>query len=145
MLAVAPLLGACAPGTEQAPILSIGSGTCFTTDDSSRTAYIVPCTEPHLYEVTGRIALDAGDYPGDAALTERAQQECPVRFTAYTGVEPAASSELVSLAFTPSATGWADNGDRTIVCVASPASGSPISSSAARQASATPAPTPSAS
>lgn len=138
-MAVAAILGAtvvlaaCASGGEKAPILSIGSGTCFTADESSRTAFIVPCTEPHLYEVTGRITLDEGDFPGDAALTERAQQECPIRFTAYTGTEPALSSDLVSLAFTPSATGWSDNGDRTIVCVASPASGSPVSTSAARQ------------
>jgi serine/threonine protein kinase len=93
----------------------------------------VPCGQQHLAEVFfADNAYWPQPYPGDSAITNKADAQCEKTFTAYVGVSDAASKYTLDDVF-PDATDWS-NGERELVCIAyQPASGplgaTPISGS----------------
>lgn len=76
---------------------------------------VVPCEEPHPYQVFALIDYtESDDYPGEAALASFAGEQCRGAFEDYVGRDYD-SSEFYFYALRPSETTWAE-GDREIVC-----------------------------
>jgi hypothetical protein len=86
----------------------------------------VSCAEPHRAEVVRVIVVPDGDFPGEAALARRAQDECARGLAAY--APRAAQDQRLSLLYLhPRQASWM-LGDRQITCLAvhadAPATGS---------------------
>jgi hypothetical protein len=110
------LLSSCGPGEGAVSALRVGQ--CLnqpgTTTDIEEVE-VVPCEDPHDFEVFALVELPDGAYPGDSALSDTAQPACTDRFAAYVGVEPA-ESVLATGFLIPSEDGW-EGGDRQVVCL----------------------------
>jgi len=77
---------------------------------------IVDCSQPHQGEIYALPQLPDGEFPGDEAVQQTAQEECGGQaFTDYVGV-PFQQSEFEVTFLLPSAVTWAD-GDREIACL----------------------------
>lgn len=110
------LAAACGP--QEGALTSLAVGDCF--DDPAATVDltavpVVPCEEPHRYEVVGTELVPDRALPG-VDLGELALEACADRFAAYVGVRPEAS-ELRSAVLVPTPGGWED-GDREALCLA---------------------------
>jgi hypothetical protein len=78
---------------------------------------VVDCARPHVYQVFALVDHPAGGsdpFPGDAALSQFALDECRERFDAYVDF-PYAESVYYIFAYKPSADTWAA-GDREVIC-----------------------------
>lgn len=92
-------------------------GQCFTRRGGGEIgeANTVPCADPHAYEVYARFTIDGDEYPGDAAVAERAQQGCIDAFTAFVG-RLYGESVLDDVYLSPTPKTWA-RGDRSVTCL----------------------------
>jgi Septum formation/Domain of unknown function (DUF4190) len=87
---------------------------------------VVPCAQPHQAEVVQVIMVPDSDFPGEAALARRAQDECPRALADYS--PSAARDQSVRLLYTyPRQATWV-LGDRQITCLAVHA-GAPVTGS----------------
>lgn len=81
-------------------------------------ARIIPCDEPHFYEVYAIFEAEGGDqFPGDDDLIDQANEECGLAWTAYIGTAYQDTPALDGFAPKPSAEEWSA-GVRDVVCVA---------------------------
>lgn len=124
--AVALTLSACGPGEGEVAALAVGD--CFEAPggtDGLEEVPVVPCEEPHRFEVVGTVLL-----PDDARptldLEEVAVEACSETFAGYVGVDPE-DSELRSAALVPTVDGWQD-GDREALCLITDPQGSLVGS-----------------
>ena len=137
---LAAVAGACndAKRDEEGKVQSSGDvsvydlrpGDCFNggprqaedPGEAERTVNVVtgvPCDQPHENEVFAVFdhPAPAGEgFPGEEEVTKVAQDGCGERFAGYLG-EPFEESELSVAVIAPGLDSWADNDDRTIVCV----------------------------
>ena len=115
-LALALLLSACSQGN----VFELGVGDCFDDPDAAEEAVsdvaVVDCDEPHDNEVYEVFALADGDFPGDEAVREQADQGCVAAFDAFVGT-PYLDSELDYAWLVPTQESWDQGDDRTVVCV----------------------------
>jgi putative regulator of septum formation/uncharacterized protein DUF4190 len=83
---------------------------------------LTPCTSAHKAEVVGVENMTGSSYPGDAQVTDQANNVCPEKLKAYA---PAASNDdtLELFYLTPNADTW-KTGDRAIVCIVQDSKGS---------------------
>jgi hypothetical protein len=93
-------------------------GDCFDAPDSEQVATVdtVDCGEPHVYEAFAVFDHPGGDddpFPGESAIVDYADAECPGPFAEYVGTEYAESVFFIT-SITPTAETW-DDGDREIV------------------------------
>jgi len=121
-------------GSHDVSVFSVKSGECFVAPGtvhvqlSKLTA--TPCSKPHTQEAYALVryvaagaaagAPSAGasltsSYPGDDVLTTFAQGACAQRFGSYVGVDYLDSS-LYFTYLLPSARGWEQDSDRTVIC-----------------------------
>lgn len=110
------LLSSCGPGEGAVSALRVGQ--CLHQPGASNAieeVEVVPCDDPHDFEVFARVELPDGPYPGDDGVSDAAQPACTGRFAAYVGVEPS-DSVLATGFLVPSEEGW-DGGDREVVCL----------------------------
>ncbi|MCA1782044.1 MAG: septum formation family protein [Intrasporangiaceae bacterium] len=109
------ILGCSSPGN----VFSVGPGDCFDDPDAAvdeiSDVSLVACDEPHDNEVYAVAGLEDGDYPGDAAVLDRAQDICLDAFEPYVA-EPYDTSQLFATWLVPTEGSWSD-GDREVVCV----------------------------
>ena len=79
----------------------------------------VPCNEVHRLEIFTLIAVETDDdlYPGEGALTAKADAGCLASFPEYVGVDYFAQSSLYFTYIYPTLDSWTGNSDRSIVCV----------------------------
>jgi len=81
----------------------------------------VPCAQPHEGEVFAVFDLPGGDYPGRDAVREQVSTQCTAALYAYSpGARNDASIGLFTVS--PQEQSWA-SGDRHVVCIATPPSG----------------------
>jgi hypothetical protein len=80
---------------------------------------VVPCTEPHRYEVYATPTLDDLDaWPGQAAADEASKQLCYQRFESGTGHDPLTLPDGVDvLTIGPSESGFTGSQDRRVECL----------------------------
>jgi hypothetical protein len=95
-------------------------GDCFrdTIGSEIESVDAVPCSGPHMYEVYGAFNLPGDEYPGVAAVNERADQGCYDRFGTFVGIEYEFSKYDFG-SITPTPESWAELDDREILCLIS--------------------------
>ncbi|WP_110588986.1 septum formation family protein [Microbacterium suaedae] len=106
-------------GTES--VFDVQVGDCFLEPDTSGDEIfdieVVPCAEPHDYEMYYEYTLDLGEeWPGDAAISDDALQRCDAEFEAFVGVPFQNSATLWFSYYSPGEESWAA-GDDVIQCV----------------------------
>ncbi len=85
----------------------------------------VACDEPHdgeIYELFDITGYD--EYPGDAVVSEKADEGCFNAFEPFIGLEYAQSAYFVQQ-FVPNEITWDQNDDREVICIVVPAPGEP--------------------
>jgi hypothetical protein len=125
-LLIGLVLTAC--GLEEGAVAALAVGECFDepAGQVGLTAVpVVPCEEPHRYELVGTVLLPDGAVPG-VDLEAAALAACADPYTAYVGVAPE-DSQLRSAALVPTVEGWAD-GDREALCLVTDPSASLVGS-----------------
>ncbi|KAB1643530.1 septum formation family protein [Gulosibacter chungangensis] len=129
---LALLSGCAAPADEAEPIAIFHTevGQCLNPDQDQTAAFIVPCDQPHLFEVTAVHPIEVADYPGDETIQTLVDETCPDAFFDYTGQAAAASTEWGSVAFAPRGSDWEEQDQRNIVCAVTSLDGEPASGSA---------------
>ncbi|PPF44556.1 hypothetical protein C5B85_10505 [Pseudoclavibacter sp. AY1F1] len=99
-------------------VFKLAVGDCF--DDAGSTMVseipVVPCSNPHDYEVYYEVEMPAGDFPGDEAITTQAEADCTAQFATFIGL-PYDQSSLYFSYLTPTQQSWDDAGDRLIQCI----------------------------
>ena len=86
---------------------------------SVATVTLVPCTEPHAFEVFATFDLPIGSYPGDdgiLAIVAAAEDGCGSRFEAFTG-SAYDGSQLDYNYFIPPEDGWTISGSHPVSCL----------------------------
>jgi hypothetical protein len=109
-------------------VFRVHAGQCFLPPSKVQAELTsidrVSCTSGHTQEAyavvtysgtTGAVANATGDYPGDTVLKTYADGTCAQHFSSYVGVDYQDSS-LFFTYLLPSARGWQQSHDRTIVC-----------------------------
>ena len=75
----------------------------------------VPCEEPHGVEVYAIVSLDEGEWPGESAVGEQADDVCYDRFESFVG-RSYETSVLDFGSYLPTEDSWAA-GDRGVTCL----------------------------
>jgi hypothetical protein len=98
-------------------VKDIRVGHCIdrTPANTFETLPVVPCVQPHDVEVYAIRGLGRGGWPGDKALTDRADKACRPPFEAYVGV-PYDESTLEISWYLPTQSSWRV-GDREVTCI----------------------------
>ncbi len=76
----------------------------------------VPCGQPHDGEVFAETTMATGDFPGDAAAGDQANEYCKQQFESFIGVA-FDDSVLDLVPMFPTSESWTYNDDRVIQCV----------------------------
>ena len=74
----------------------------------------MPCSEPHSEEIYATLTLPEGDFPGQDAIFEQAEELCITEFESFVGL-PYEESALYIDIMTPSERTWSE-GDRLVIC-----------------------------
>ncbi len=78
---------------------------------------VVSCASPHDSEIYALPTLaSSSTYPGDDAIQSLADDACHSAFKPYVGID-VESSDLDYDFYTPTESGWTQDGDRTATCV----------------------------
>lgn len=114
-----------APKPVEISVLDVQPGQCFTAQQEVQaeiaTLGSIPCDTPHQQESYAIVDYQpptgvTGDaFPGDADLKSYADANCAQQFEQYVGISYLDSS-LFFTYLVPSARGWEQNDDRSIVC-----------------------------
>ena len=94
-------------------------GDCFTdgsAGDLIQSVQGVPCSSPHDGEVYFAVFLPDGDYPGDTAIGDSADQACLNAFKPFTGSDYETSA-LGLWSMIPTKDSWEQIDDREVLCV----------------------------
>ena len=123
--------GAITGPTGPKPIYATGAcldGVTAGADLVVQAPAIASCAAVHDSEVVGTFRLDAAaSYPGEAALTDDARNQCPALFASYVGID-FGSSRLDIVPVIPTEASWL-TGDREVACVAIAIDGSKLTGS----------------
>lgn len=121
---------------------SLQVGDCFNDPDESASEVTsleaVPCDEPHDNEVFHVFDLEGDEFPGGDEVRRLGAEGCEAEFEGYVGA-PLAESGLAIVPVTPTEGSWNDTDDRTILCAAYNADGSPLTGSIEGRGAAAPA------
>lgn len=131
VLAAAALTSGCSvfdrgDKTDGVSVFDVEVGQCFRVPADITveltTLPSVPCTTEHEQEAYARVPYtDPGtdttpdDFPGDAALKSFADGACAAEYADYVGIDYR-DSTLYFTYLVPSARGWEQNDDRTVLC-----------------------------
>ena len=110
--AVAMLLTAC-----QGNVFDLAVGTCFDDPgggDEVSEVPVVECDEPHDNEVYHSFDVPDGEYPGDARITQLADEGCLAAFADWAGIQYD-DSRLYYSYFVPTQASWAELDDREVL------------------------------
>lgn len=102
-------------------VFTLAVGDCLTDTGSGvevSEVPTVPCADPHAYEVYSELTLDAGDYPGDDVVSQKAEEGCAAAFEPFVGLAYD-SSTLDYTYYTPTETTWTQIDDRLVSCLIS--------------------------
>lgn len=97
-------------------VFSMKVGDCLNEPQGTEVSDVelVPCSQPHDYEVYDETTLPEGDYPSD--LDAQAETFCVDAFKGFVGVDHSESTLDVTW-FTPTEEGWKQEDDRLIQCM----------------------------
>lgn len=92
----------------------IRAGDCLNTKNTQNEILRLPCSQPHDEEVFAHRDLGDGDWPGQDALSDRAERICSAAAASFIGI-PADQTGLMISSFQPGEQEWRE-GDHTIDC-----------------------------
>jgi hypothetical protein len=121
-------------GTTSINVFDLEVGDCFDVPSSGNITNVdgIDCDEPHDNEVFATFDIAGGPnapFPGDSSISSQAQTQCTgALFTDYVGV-PFNQSEFNATSINPTQQTWEQIDDREVICVATSADGSPLTSS----------------
>lgn len=102
-------------------VFTLAVGTCFDDEGAGGEVTDVPvvdCDEPHDNEVFHVFDLPDGDWPGDEAVLDAADEVClGEAFTTFVGT-PYLDSEVDAFSITPTQGSWEQADDREVICAA---------------------------
>lgn len=126
-------LTGCAGGDPQpftVAVMDLEPGQCFDLAADEAFALVKPdCSWQHDRELFAMKDLDGASFPGDAAVSDAANDFCTTEYIARAAASPSENDRYSIEFFGPSATSWAE-GDRTVMCAMVSASGQPSTGSA---------------
>ena len=99
-------------------VFKLKTGECFDPQGQSYT--LIPCASPHVAEVFATFPLAGGTWPGDAAMSAKANSGCASMLGNY--LNPQLTLSLASTYVYPDATAW-KAGARTVICEVRASSG----------------------
>lgn len=104
----------------EADVFALKVGDCI--DSAALTGEVesvptVPCSEPHDSEIFASTQLADGDYPGDDAVFELADEYCLAEFQTFIGISYD-ESEIYYQPLAPSQGSWDGMDDREVLCIA---------------------------
>lgn len=98
-------------------VFELQPGDCFSTDDGGTgevtSVRVIPCAEPHRFEVYHEFELPDGDFPQD--VDQQALAGCDAQFQAFLGLPNDQSKYEISY-FAPTSASWASD-DRLVSCL----------------------------
>jgi hypothetical protein len=94
-------------------VFSLRTGECINSAPNGTGVHVLACGQPHDGEVFATFRVAGQDYPGAAALRQKASQGCGSRLSGY--MNPRLSTMLNESYVYPSSGAWAA-GERTVVC-----------------------------
>lgn len=97
--------------------LQVGDCTGPLTSGTVGGVTLIPCAQPHAWEVFGATELPGEEYPGAGKVQDLAEEFCNGRFEAFIGV-PVAKSTYHLTVLQPTKQTWKDAGDRQVSCLA---------------------------
>jgi hypothetical protein len=113
------------PAPVEVSVFDVQPGQCFAAQEKLEaeiaTLDAIPCDGPHRQESYAIVAyqpppgLQVDAFPGDANLKSYADAKCAEQFENYVGISYLDSS-LFFTYLTPSARGWEQSDDRSVVC-----------------------------
>ena len=113
------------PAPVEVSVFDVQPGQCFAAQEKLEaeiaTLDAIPCDGPHRQESYAIVAyepppgLQVDAFPGDANLKSYADAKCAEQFEGYVGISYLDSS-LFFTYLTPSARGWEQSDDRSVVC-----------------------------
>jgi hypothetical protein len=78
-----------APGAGEVDVLDLEVGDCIAEiQDTEEIVSLptVPCSEPHSQEIYAVVPLPEGDYPGEEAVADQADESCTAEFESFVGL-----------------------------------------------------------
>ncbi|MET0863877.1 MAG: septum formation family protein [Nakamurella sp.] len=113
------------PPQESVSVFDVSVGQCFAGQQKPETELAtleaLPCTEPHRQEAYAIVeyqpptGVEGDAFPGNAALASWADAACAEQFADYVGISYLDSS-LFFTYLLPSALGWEQSKDRSVIC-----------------------------
>ena len=104
------------------PTESVIAGQCLdevpVPAQQTYAVLVIPCEDPHIYEVYAQTRLDAGagaEYPGALAVSNDAEARCFEVFPEFMGVTWEQSDYDIQT-WWPSEQSWVTKRDRTVLC-----------------------------
>ncbi len=99
-------------------VFALSVGDCLD-DQSEEQVYdvpVVPCSEPHAYEVFHEAVLPDGAWPGEESVWAAADEACYAAFSGFVEL-PYEESVLEFTSYTPTQVSWEEGGDRIVSCI----------------------------
>ncbi|WP_182112802.1 MULTISPECIES: septum formation family protein [unclassified Actinotalea] len=106
--------------SSESDVFALQVGDCMNSGELAEeveSVPTVPCSEPHDSEIFASTELEDGDYPGDDAIFDLADEFCLAEFETFIGV-PYDESEIYYQPLAPSEMGWNELDDREVLCIA---------------------------
>lgn len=97
--------------------LQLGDCTGALTSGTVGEVTLVPCAEPHAWEVFAATELEGDDFPGAGTVQDLAEEFCNDQFKSFIGVA-VNKSEWHLTVLQPTRQTWNDAGDRQVTCLA---------------------------
>lgn len=101
-------------------IFSLKLGDCIPqsamSDGETNESAVVPCSEPHGYEVYHEFELADGEFPGSEAIQEEVLDKCVPEFGTFVGLAYEESS-LDLTWYEPTQESWDSGNDRLVQCL----------------------------
>ena len=104
-----------------AAVFGLRPGECVNTAANGLSATVRSCATPHDAEVFATFTLQAGAWPGAAAVQQDAGSGCETRLSSYLNPQ-LATADLTQEYIYPDRAAW-QAGERTVVCEVSAVSG----------------------
>lgn len=103
--------------SSKADAFKVKVGDCLEKPSGSevKDVTIIPCPQDHDFEAFAATNLEDSTYPGDAAITQKAEDFCSKEFATFIG-KPFDESGLEMTYFFPTSESWT-TGDKEIVCL----------------------------
>jgi hypothetical protein len=109
--------------SSKADAFKVKVGDCLEepTGSEIQDVTIIPCPQDHDFEAFAATKLEDAAFPGEAAITQKAEDFCSKEFATFVG-KPFDESGLEMTYFFPTTESW-KTGDKEIVCLVGAAAG----------------------